>query len=96
MHTKNLARFFLFASIVPALIAQAPAAPPTPPAAATPTAPQAARRTPQSPPSVVAGIPVNYDEAKVGTYTLPDPLMLEQRQAGEECEDLVDKAAAGD
>jgi hypothetical protein len=26
---------------------------------------------------VVAGIPVNYDEAKVGTYTLPDPLTLE-------------------
>ncbi|SPE27169.1 putative acetyl xylan esterase [Candidatus Sulfotelmatomonas gaucii] len=77
MHTKNLARFFLFASIVPALIAQAPAAPPTPPAAATPTAPQAARRTPQSPPSVVAGIPVNYDEAKVGTYTLADPLLLD-------------------
>jgi hypothetical protein len=25
---------------------------------------------------VVAGIPVNYDEAKVGTYTLPDPLLL--------------------
>jgi len=24
----------------------------------------------------VAGIPVNYDEAKVGTYVLPDPLML--------------------
>jgi len=28
------------------------------------------------PPSVVAGIPVNYDEALVGTYTLPDPLTL--------------------
>jgi hypothetical protein len=28
------------------------------------------------PPAVVAGIPVNYDEAKVGTYTLPDPLTL--------------------
>jgi hypothetical protein len=28
------------------------------------------------PASVVAGIPVNYDEAKVGTYTLPDPLVL--------------------
>ena len=24
----------------------------------------------------VAGIPVNYDEARVGTYTLPDPLTL--------------------
>jgi len=29
-----------------------------------------------APPSVVAGIPVNYDEAQVGTYTLPDPLVL--------------------
>jgi hypothetical protein len=34
------------------------------------TAPVAAK----TPASVVAGIPVNYDEAKVGTYTLPDPL----------------------
>lgn len=31
---------------------------------------------PKPPPAVVAGIPVNYDEAKVGTYTLPDPLKL--------------------
>jgi hypothetical protein len=30
----------------------------------------------QAPPSVVAGIPVNYDEALVGTYSLPDPLVL--------------------
>jgi hypothetical protein len=30
----------------------------------------------KAPPSEVAGIPVNYDEAKVGTYTLPDPLVL--------------------
>jgi hypothetical protein len=29
-----------------------------------------------APPAVVAGIPVNYDEALVGTYTLPDPLVL--------------------
>ena len=28
-------------------------------------------------PDVVAGIPVNYDEAKAGGYTLPDPLTLE-------------------
>ena len=37
----------------------------------TPTAP-AARQAPD----VVAGIPVNYDEAKVGAYVLPDPLTL--------------------
>jgi (4-O-methyl)-D-glucuronate---lignin esterase len=29
-----------------------------------------------APPSVVAGIPVNYDESRVGAYTLPDPLLL--------------------
>lgn len=29
----------------------------------------------QNAPELVAGIPVNYDEAKVGTYTLPDPLI---------------------
>src|SRR4051794_11424569 len=29
-----------------------------------------------APRSEVAGIPVNYDEAKVGSYTLPDPLKL--------------------
>jgi hypothetical protein len=33
-------------------------------------------QAPATPPAVVAGIPVNYDEAKVGTYTLPDPLVL--------------------
>jgi hypothetical protein len=30
----------------------------------------------QKPPDTVAGIPVNYKEDKVGTYTLPDPLTL--------------------
>jgi hypothetical protein len=44
----------------------------TPPTTGAPAAP----RAPQAPPSVVAGIPVNYDEAKVGTYTLVDPLVL--------------------
>src|SRR5580658_2937487 len=39
-------------------------------------APATAPPTPKSLPSAVAGIPVNYDEAKVGTYTLPDPLKL--------------------
>jgi hypothetical protein len=34
--------------------------------------PAAARKAPAS---VVAGIPVNYDEARTGTYTLPDPLV---------------------
>src|ERR1700736_763493 len=30
----------------------------------------------RAPASVVAGIPVNYDETLVGNYTLPDPLTL--------------------
>ncbi len=30
----------------------------------------------KAPPTEVAGIPVNYDEARVGTYTLPDPLLM--------------------
>jgi hypothetical protein len=38
---------------------------------------QAAGTAPaKTPPAIVAGIPVNYDEAKVGTYTLPDALPL--------------------
>jgi hypothetical protein len=32
--------------------------------------------TQNQPPKNVAGIPVNYDESLVGTYTLPDPLIL--------------------
>ena len=31
---------------------------------------------PQARRDVIAGIPVNYDESKVGSYTLPDPLTL--------------------
>jgi hypothetical protein len=38
---------------------------------------QAPPPTPKPSPDVVAGIPVNYDEAKVGTYSLPDPLKLD-------------------
>ena len=33
-----------------------------------------------APPTNVAGIPVNYDESLVGTYTLPDPLVLANGQ----------------
>jgi hypothetical protein len=33
-------------------------------------------QTSSAPPKEVAGIPVNYDEARVGHYTLPDPLRL--------------------
>jgi hypothetical protein len=37
---------------------------------------QTAPPTPKASPDVVAGIPVNYDEAKVGSYSLPDALKL--------------------
>jgi hypothetical protein len=33
-------------------------------------------QTQNAPPSKVAGIPVNYDETRIGSYTLPDPLRL--------------------
>jgi hypothetical protein len=54
--------------LVAGLLAQAPPATPTAPATS------AGATEPKPPPSVVAGIPVNYDEGKVGTYTLPDVL----------------------
>ena len=38
-------------------------------------APATAPSAPNAP-ELVAGIPVNYDEAKVGSYTLPDALKL--------------------
>lgn len=31
---------------------------------------------PPEPPKIVAGVPVNYDEALIGTYQLPDPLVM--------------------
>ena len=55
---------FALTLTVCAALAQTP--PPTPPRPAADKPPAA----------VVAGIPVNYDEAKTGTYTLPDPLRL--------------------
>ena len=57
--------------LVLTLVAAAPRAPAqTTPAQAAPPPPRTT-----APPAVVAGIPVNYDETKVGTYTLPDPLV---------------------
>jgi hypothetical protein len=60
----------LVAPVAHAQVTQTSPAMPAAPATAAPAA------TPAAPPAVVAGIPVNYDEAKVGTYTLPDPLRL--------------------
>jgi hypothetical protein len=60
MSLKNALTICVFAAAVLVVHAQAPQQPPAPRPAAT----------------EVAGIPVNYDESKVGTYTLPDPLKL--------------------
>jgi hypothetical protein len=60
MSFKNASFVVLLALYAPGLGAQAPYAP-APPA-------------PKPLASEVAGIPVNYDEAKVGPYTLPDAL----------------------
>lgn len=38
-------------------------------------------QTEKPPAAMVAGIPANYDEALVGTYTLPDPLILSNGNA---------------
>ena len=45
-------------------------------AAGAQTTPQAPATAAPSRPSEVAGIPVNYDESKTGTYTLTDPLVM--------------------
>jgi len=58
---------------VAALVAASAAQSQTPQSA--PAQPAAAQPAPAPPPTVVAGIAVNYDESKVGTYTLPDPLV---------------------
>lgn len=72
--------------IVPSMLSLASAAvllaqqaqPAAPPAAPQATAPQATApaATPPARPDVVAGIPVNYDEARAAGYTLPDPLVM--------------------
>lgn len=45
----------------------------------------------REPPKVVAGIPVNYNEDSVGTYTLPDPLLLLNGQKVRTTDDWVKK-----
>jgi hypothetical protein len=69
MSFKNPSSLCLLVFSALALHAQAP---PATPAAPTITAPPTAK--PDA--GMVAGIPVNYDESKVGTYTLTDPLKM--------------------
>ena len=54
-------------------------APATPPVAAKPA------------PDVVAGIPVNYDETKVGTYTLVDPLKFDDGKPVKTAKEWMEK-----
>jgi hypothetical protein len=63
-----------------AVYAQAP--PATPPAITPPVTPARMQAAARPSPDVVAGIPVNYDESKVGTYMLPEALKLAEWQAG--------------
>ena len=67
----------LLAVCVGGLRGQAP--PPTPQVAA------------KAGPDVVAGIPVNYDEAKVGTYTLADPLKFEDGRPVKTAKEWMEK-----
>lgn len=69
MRLKSLLPLILLPLSFFMLQAQAP--PATAPSATKPPA-----FKPPPPPSVVDGIPVNYNQSKVGTYTLPDPLRL--------------------
>jgi hypothetical protein len=61
-------------------------------AVCTALAPHPARaQAAAAPRAVVAGIPVNYDEAKVGSYTLPDPLVMENGERVRTAEDWMQK-----
>jgi hypothetical protein len=57
-----------------------------------PATPQAAAQAAAKPaPDVVAGIPVNYDEAKTGTYTLHDPLMFDDGKPVKTAKEWMEK-----
>ena len=47
-----------------------------------------------APPKVVAGIPVNYDEALVGNYKLPDPLVMANGKAVKDAKTWTTKRRA--
>jgi len=55
---------------------------------APPATPQAAAK---AGPDMVAGIPVNYDEAKVGTYTLADPLKFDDGKPVKTAKEWMEK-----
>jgi hypothetical protein len=45
----------------------------------------------KAPPAEVAGIPVNYEESKVGSYTLPNPLVLADGKPVRDAQTWMDK-----
>lgn len=47
--------------------------------------------TPKPAPTVVAGIPVNYDEAKVGSYTLHDSLVFDNGEPVHDAKSWINK-----
>lgn len=71
MRRKKLLSFLLLPAFVVLVRAQAPSP------ATAPSTPAPSALAPHAPPAVVAGISVNYDQLKVGTYTLADPLRLD-------------------
>ena len=77
MSFKNVSSACLLAFFALTMQAQAPPATPATTPAAPPPAARAPRPAGAPANTMIAGIPVNYDESKVGTYTLPDPLKLD-------------------
>ena len=69
MVIKNVSFVCLLSCLALVMQAQAPSTSPAPTAPATPAARPAS--------DMVAGIHVNYDESKVGTYALPDPMKFD-------------------
>ena len=93
MTLKNVSSACLVAFFALAMNAQAPTAPATPtaPAPTAPGAPGAAARPARPDATMIAGIPVNYDESKVGTYTLADPLKFDDGKPVKTAKEWIDK-----
>ena len=80
---RMMLKFALLALVFSGLPGALPAQAPPTPAPAAPAGPPAN--------AVVAGIPVNYDESKVGTYTLPDALKLDNGKRVKNAKTWVEK-----
>ena len=75
-HRRSLAHLIFAALLLSCAARSQTVNPPATKQAPDAQAPNRAPAVKNAPRDVVAGIPVNYDEAKVGAYTLPDPLVL--------------------